>query len=173
MAVSYLYVVQVRSGTEERTRRLLLRALADVIEDCFTPEYETLRADKGQWRPVRARLLPGYIFIQSKHPDIVAAKLASVPAFTRLLGSNGEHFMPLAPDEVAWLNAFTNMETHVVEMSTGIIEGDQVLVTRGPLKGHELEIRKIDRHKREAELEVPLLGRKKRVKVGLEIVVKR
>lgn len=81
--------------------------------------------------------------------------------------------MPLAPDEAAWLNAFTDVETHVVQMSEGFIEGDRVLVTRGPLKGHELEIKRINRHKREAELEVPILGRTKRIKVGLEIVSKR
>lgn len=170
---SRLYVVQVMGGAEERTRRLVLRTIGDVVDDCFTPLYEAKRAERGQWRTVRKQLLPGYVFIQTSCPDEAALKLKSVPAFTRLLGSNGERFMPLAPDEVAWLNAFTDVETHVVQMSEGFIEGDRVLVTRGPLKGHELEIKRIDRHKREAELEVPILGRTKRIKVGLEIVSKR
>lgn len=170
---SRLYVVQVMGGAEERTRRLVLRTIGDVVDDCFTPSYEAKRAEHGQWRTVRKQLLPGYVFIQTSCPDEAALKLKSVPAFTRLLGSNGERFMPLAPDEVAWLNAFTDVETHVVQMSEGFIEGDRVLVTRGPLKGHELEIKRINRHKREAELEVPILGRTKRIKVGLEIVSKR
>lgn len=173
MAVSALYAIQVRAGTEERTRKSVLRYLVGIAEDCFVPQYETLRAERGEWKPVRMRLLPGYLFIQTKRPEEMVAKLAAVPAFTRLLGSNGEHITSLSADEVAWLNAFANVEAHVVPMSTGIIEGDQVLVMRGPLKGHEFEIKKIDRHKREAELEVPLLGRKKRVKVGLEIITKR
>lgn len=173
MAASALYAIQVRAGTEERTRKSVLRHLAGTVEDCFVPQYETLRAERGEWKHARMRLLPGYIFIQTKQPEELVAKLAAVPAFTRLLGGNGEHFTPLSADEVAWLNAFANVETHVVPMSTGIIEGDRVLVMHGPLKGHELEIKKIDRHKREAELEVPLLGRKKRVKVGLEVIAKR
>lgn len=173
MAASALYAIQVRAGTEERTRKSVFRHLAGTVEDCFAPQYETLRAERGEWKLARMRLLPGYIFIQTKQPNELVAKLATVPAFTRLLGGNGEHFAPLSADEVAWLNAFANVETHVVPMSTGIIEGDRVLVMRGPLKGHEFEIKKINRHKREAELEVPLLGRKKRVKVGLEIIAKR
>ena len=112
------------------------------------------------------QLLPGYVFIQTRDPGAVAARLAEVPAFTRLLGSNGEYFMPLSADEEAWLNAYTDIDTHVVEMSEGVIEGDRVMVMRGPLKGREFEIRRIDRHKREAELEVPMLGRVKRIRSG-------
>lgn len=32
------------------------------------------------------------------------------------------------------------------------------LVLRGPLRGHEAEIKRIDRHRRMAELEVSMLG---------------
>ena len=74
---------------------------------------------------------------------------------------------------MAWLGAFTNVETHVVEMSEGVIEGDRVLVTKGPLRGHEAQIARVDRHRRLAELEVHMFGRTKRIKVGLEIVRKR
>lgn len=173
MALPKLYAVQVLGGAEERTRKLLAHTLGDLIEDCFTPSYETKRATKGQWHTVRKQLLPGYVFVQTREPDKVAAKLSVVPAFTRLLGTNGEKFMPLSADEEAWLNAKTDINTHVVRMSEGIIEGDRIVVMRGPLKGHEFEIKRIDRHKREAELEVSMLGRVKRIKVGLEIVAKR
>ena len=55
----------------------------------------------------------------------------------------------------------------------GIIENDQVIITRGPLKGHEGLIKKIDRHKRKAYLEMEMFGRKLETQVGLEVVVKR
>lgn len=173
MAVAKLYAVQVRTGTEERMCRLLRRTLGDAAEDCFTPSYEALRAQRGQWHTVRLHLLPGYVFVQTRAPEAVLERLRATPVFTRLLGAEGERFMPLSADEVAWLSAYADVETHLVGMSTGIIEGDTVLVLRGPLRGHEFEIKKIDRHKREAELEVPMLGRMKRIRVGLEIVSKR
>ena len=54
-----------------------------------------------------------------------------------------------------------------MEFSQGVIEGDEVKVTKGPLKGQEAKIRKIDRHKRLAFLEMHMFGRTKVVKVGL------
>ena len=81
--------------------------------------------------------------------------------------------MPLSAEEVAWLQALTNVETHTVEFSRGVIEGDEVKVVKGPLRGQEAKIRKIDRHKRLAFLEMHIFGRTKVVKVGLEIVSKR
>ena len=60
-----------------------------------------------------------------------------------------------------------------MKMSEGIIEGDQIIVTRGPLCGKEGLIQKIDRHKRKAWLEMKMFGREQRVEVGLEIVEKR
>ena len=172
MAKSSLYVVQVTGGREEHARSLVLRLLSEVVEDCYTPAYEAMKRVRGEWKLVRGLLFPGYIFVQTSDPATLANRLASVPAFTRFLGSNDDSFIPLTDDEVAWLNAFTNIETHVVEMSEGVIEGDRVLVTKGPLRGHEAAIVRIDRHKRIAELEVRMFGRTKRIKVGLEIVRK-
>ena len=57
-------------------------------------------------------------------------------------------------------------------MSTGVIEGDRVIVTDGPLVGREALISKIDRHKRLAYLDMRMFGRIKTIKVGLEIVRK-
>lgn len=173
MAKSSLYVIQVAGGREERARQLVLRLLPDVAEDCYTPAYEAMRKIHGEWKLCRGVLFPGYIFVQTTDPAALAQRLSRVPAFTRPLGGNDDSFIPLTDDEVAWLNAFTDVETHVVEMSEGVIEGDRVLVTKGPLRGHEGEIVFIDRHKRIAQLEVHMFGRTKRIKVGLEIVRKR
>ena len=79
--------------------------------------------------------------------------------------------MPLAEDEVDLLMEF-GKEEQIVAMSEGIIEDDRVVVTSGPLKGHEAMIRKVDRHKRRAYLEVEMFGRKVETQVGLEIVAK-
>ena len=173
MARSALYVIQITAGREEHVRRLVLRLLQGAVEDCYTPAYESMKKVHGEWKLVRGTLMPGYVFVQTRDPETVAQSLRTVPAFTRFLGKSDESFTPLTDDEVAWLNAFTNVETHVAEMSQGVIEGDRVLVTKGPLRGHEAQIARIDRHKRTAEIEVHMLGRTKRIKVGLEIFRKR
>ena len=55
-------------------------------------------------------------------------------------------------------------------MSTGYMEGDKVMVVDGPLEGLETVIRRIDRHKRMATVEMHMFGRVQEVAVGLEIV---
>ena len=58
-------------------------------------------------------------------------------------------------------------------MSTGYIEGDHIIITDGPLKGYEALIKKIDRHKRIAFIEINLLNQPNIIKVGLEIISKQ
>lgn len=57
-------------------------------------------------------------------------------------------------------------------MSSGIIENDRVRILSGPLMGMEGNIRRIDRHKRIAYLEIEMFGRTVEMKVGLEIIKK-
>lgn len=60
----------------------------------------------------------------------------------------------------------------MIEMSEGIMEGSKVIVLRGPLMGHGAEIKRVNRHRRTAELEIRMLGRVKTIRLGLEIVSK-
>ena len=59
----------------------------------------------------------------------------------------------------------------MVGMSEGVIADGRTVVRSGPLRGREDLIRKIDRHKRVAFLDVGLLDQV-RVRVGLEITRK-
>ena len=63
-------------------------------------------------------------------------------------------------------------DKQLVEMSCGIIENDRVQIVSGPLTGMEGSIRRIDRHKRIAHLEIEMFGRTVEMKVGLEIIIK-
>ena len=56
--------------------------------------------------------------------------------------------------------------------SVGFIEGDTIRVTSGPLVGMESRIKKIDRHRREAVVEVEVMGAVRELKVMLEVVEK-
>ena len=97
--------------------------------------------------------------------------LRKVPQFTRILG-NDRMFMPLERDEMAWLSAFTERKRRVIGMSSGVIEGDEIVILEGPLMNRTGWIRKIDRRKRVAYLEMRMFGRTLQTKVGLGIVRK-
>lgn len=168
-----VFVVQVISGQEDKAAALIAKIAQGALEDCFVPKREAAHRKSGQWHRTLEKLFPGYVFVQTGIPEQVREALGRVPAFTRMLTSAGDTCLPLAADEVAWINAITNVDTHVMEISEGVIEGDRVMVIRGPLKGYEARITRIDRHKRLAWVDMDMFGRNKTIRVGLEIVSKR
>lgn len=166
-----VYVVQVIGGRESTARSLLYKHAFDCVDECFLPKYELMKRKEGEWHKVKKPLFPGYLFVRTNNPGQLSARMRAIPVFMRLLGSN-DQFIPLAPDELLWFNTFTDMGKYLVEMSRGVIEGDRVIVTEGPLKGHEALITKINRHKRLAYVDLHMFGRDRSVSIGLEIVRK-
>lgn len=167
-----IYAIQVASGQEAEVEELIRRIVDEsVIGEIFVPRFEAMRRWKGEWHKRTERLTPGYLYVETSDAEKLALQLRRVQAFTKVLG-NSEVFIPLNDEEVAWLNAFTGGDRRVIEMSEGIVEGSKVIVLRGPLVGHEAEIKRIDRHRRMAELEVSMLGRMKTIRLGLEIISK-
>jgi transcription termination/antitermination protein NusG len=67
---------------------------------------------------------------------------------------------------------FANKD-HVIENSIGLIEGDKIIITEGPLMGHESMIKKIDSHKRIAQLDIEMFGQLRTITVALEIISKQ
>lgn len=168
-----VFVVQVVGGQEDKAAALIAKLARGAAEDCFVPKREVMHRKSGQWHRTLEKLFPGYVFVRTSVSEQVRDALRYVPAFTRMLTFAGDTCLPLTADEVAWINATTNVDTHVMEMSEGVIEGDCVMVIRGPLKGHEARITRIDRHKRLAWVDMDMLGRHKAIRVGLEIVSKK
>lgn len=165
------YVVQVRTGTEENIRIQCDRKFSrHVLERCFIPYYEERKRIRGAWTTQKKVLLPGYVFLISENLQELYESLKKVIGLTKLLGS-GDEIVPLKDSEVTLLKRLGG-EEQVVAMSEGIIENSQVRILSGPLEGMEGYIRKIDRHKRKAWIEVEMFGRRQRVEVGLEIKMK-
>lgn len=168
-----VFVVQVIGGQEDRAAALIAKLAQGAVEDCFVPKREVMHRKSGQWHHTLEKLFPGYVLVQTGAPERVRESLRQVPGFSRMLTLAGDTCLPLTVDEVAWINAVINVDTHVMEMSEGVIEGDRVMVKRGPLKGHEALIARIDRHKRLAWMDMNMFGRHKTIRVGLEIVSKK
>ncbi|MGO5205027.1 antiterminator LoaP [Parolsenella catena] len=168
-----LYVMQVLSGREAKVVDLVTRVAGDLANECFAPKREKAIKLKGVWERKSEFLFPGYVIVDTSRPQELSELLRKSQMVLRLLGAPGKVCEPLSEDEAHWLSTMTNAKTHELEMSEGLIEGGKVIVTDGPLKGHEALISKIDRHKRLAWLDIHMFGRTKSIRAGLEIVSKR
>ena len=166
------YVLQVRTGAEESIRLQCRSNIPEaVLERCFIPYYEEKKRIRGKWTIQKKVLFPGYVFVVTEDLNHLYDSLKTVIGLTKLIGT-GKEIVPLTEEEKDFLLGFGG-EEQVVKMSEGIIEGTKIIVTQGPLMGKEGYIKKIDRHKRKARLELEMFGRMQEVVVGLEIVEKR
>lgn len=166
------YVVQVRTGTEENIKIQCERTVPDsILEKCFIPYYEERRHLQGNWTTIKRILFPGYVFVITEDVDGLHQQLKHVLGLTKILGSGGV-IVPLSDDEVNFMERLGG-EEQLIGMSEGIIEGGQIRIYDGPLQGMEGYVKKIDRHKRKARLEIRMFGRMQTVQVGLEIVEKK
>lgn len=165
--------MQVQTGREAKVIDLVNRAAQDLASNCYVPRRQRLIKVKGEWQRKSELLFPGYVMVETTRPHELSERLRGSQLLTKMLGAPGTAFEPLSEEETRWLNTMTNAQTHELEMSQGLIESGKVVVTEGPLKGHEALISKIDRHKRLAWLDIHMFGRTKTIRVGLEIVSKR
>ena len=141
------YVGQVRSGHERK-----------IVEKCRTMISKDI-------------LFKGYIFMITDQIDQLNIELKKIPDFVKVIGKKKADIFPLNEEEVAFMKSF-GKENHVVEMSTGFIQGEQIFITEGPLQGKEGQIIRIDRHKRVAYLQLSMFNKETTTKVGLEIISK-
>ncbi|MEG1294722.1 MAG: antiterminator LoaP [Clostridium sp.] len=166
------YVMQVQTGKEKETEVQCGKLIdGDVLERCFIPYYEEMKHYLGSWHKERRILFPGYVFLISDKINELFIQLKKVIGMTRIL-EVGHDIVPLSDEEVDFLLSFGTQE-QVVKISKGILEHDTITILEGPLQGREGSIKRINRHKRKAWVEIGMFGRKMVVEVGLEIVVKR
>ncbi len=166
------YVMQVQTGTEERIRTQCISIIDEkILERCFIPYYEEKKKYQGTWHTEKKIVFPGYVFMVSERLSDLYEKLRKVIGLTKLLGT-GKEIVPLSEEETALLKRMGAGE-RPLEISMGFIENGMVVVTEGPLVGMEGYIRKIDRHKRKAWLEIDMFGRIVEMEVGLEIIAKK
>ena len=181
MAKPGWYVVQVETGREQSACKAIERAgrLADGLEagheplvrEVFSPRYRSRFKLHGEWHDEERQLLPGYVVAVTEEPWKLAQALRGVAGFTRVLKA-GETFAPLKDEDRGWIERWTTQGDRTIPMSFGYKEGDKVVVTDGPLVGHEAMITRVNRRKRVAHLEIHAGQLTIHTTVGLEVLPK-
>ncbi|MGN0363515.1 MAG: antiterminator LoaP [Bilifractor sp.] len=170
-----LYVIHTESGAEMKTVQACSIRVLSKDEHLYVPTVERIRRIHGVDRMVEEKLFPGYIFAETGRPDDLLVRLGREKGLTvfqhATLLREDSYILPVRKEEAAWLRRLWD-SGKTVRTSKGAIIGDRVVITEGPLVGLEGTIRKIDRHKKTAWIEMPFLGQERLVRVGLEITMK-
>ena len=138
---------------------VVLEEMEEIV--CF--EYQRMMRYGGKWHLERRMALPGCVFLAGTN---VRMPRRSWKTFCEI-----KRDISLIPCETPYLKELCQ-DQNLIGMSKGVIKNGAPIVTSGPLKGREGLIRRIDRHKRIAEIEILFTGEKKQVTVGLEIYEK-
>ena len=175
-----LFVLFVKSGNEALALKEMDSIWSfDKTMRFIVPEYDARFRKGGKVYSETRKFMPGYVFIESdlsgmdfyilSNPLISWSK--NILRLLRYGGSSLDDSFEMKQEEY---QAFQQLlgKNNRVAMSKGVIEGDKTIITEGPLVGRENLIKKIDRHKMEASLELAVFEGITRTKVGLEIVSK-
>ena len=128
---------------------------------CF--QYQCMIRYGGQWHVENRTALPGCVFLAGAGAALLRR------GGQKADGTRQDIF--LTPCDPPYLMELC-LDGALIGISKGIIKNGGPVVTSGPLRGREGLIRRIDRHKRTAWIEIPLNGGKRQVTVGLEIYEK-
>jgi len=174
--MSNWFVFYVQTGREQAACDFLNKLLNQDESTAFIPQVELIFKNSKFIRKELKPMFPGYIFTDSILDERSFINQAyKYVRFSncifKLLGKENVEYMKLSEEEKNFLLGFYG-EEYVAEESKGFINGDKIVITSGPLKGKESIIKKIDRHKRRAEIELICFGDKRRINVSLEILSK-
>ena len=177
------YVIYVNARNESNAKDMISRYIPDdLYSDCFYPVRLMKKKLRGRWTIVHERLIPGYIFIESDDVKALYKELRTLPMFLRLLGKEESEedidIYPLSDEEVRWLKALsqgkdTKENKHLIKLSrVGFDENDEIIVLDGPLLGLQGKIKKINLHKRVAEVELKFMNQDVIFFLGIDIIEK-
>lgn len=178
--ITVYYVIQVAPGKEEETERFIEERVSQKwYSSCFHPVRQVRKKFHGVWKDRHEKLLPGYVFIDSEKAKELYLDLKRIPMMTKLLGWERGFITALNEQEADWLEKIVSAGkkgkiTGEVGLSRiEVDENDEVRILSGPLKNMEGMIKRINLHKRIAEVEVEFMERKIGIYLGIEMVEKR
>jgi transcriptional antiterminator NusG len=171
-------VLFVKTGAEER---LLKRVISSVEVSLISPfiikKEKYFRKSSGVEEGIRKNIcFPGYLFIETDLPtkklvESIQEVIQHTKGIYRILSYTNTKDIFIHEHELSMLKTLCD-EAACIKNSTGIIIGDKIQIKSGPLIGMESMIKKIDRHERNATIELHLLGGIYNITIALEIIAK-
>ncbi|GLC81979.1 antiterminator LoaP [Lacrimispora brassicae] len=170
------YVLFVKTGFEERIVRLLKKRLVSSLFSPYVLTKETLFRKKGETIKSVEIYFRGYVFIDSElgTEDFVfeiSPYIMKIEGIYQIVNYGNKSDIVISERERTMLKNLFGIN-HCIGSSKGLIVGDRIKINEGPLIGFENIIKKINRHKRQAVIEIDMLGEVRQLTVSLEIVEK-
>ena len=137
----------------------------------FIPIYDCMKKYQGTWHIEPRPVFQDCMLIECENKENLIQTLNQNQCPTDIVQSIAAQTIHLHPEQQKFLQDLMDQNRRI-QMSTGYIKDGSTHVTEGPLQGKENLIRRIDRHKRLARLEIPMGNKVREMCAGLEITSK-
>jgi transcriptional antiterminator NusG len=162
------FVLQVRTGGEERFRRQAQKHLTAGQGELFWPRRSLRVRRAGAWRETISPIFPGYLFLRVARLDsALFGELRRLPGFTRFLRDNSD-VEPLGERDLAILQHFLSFGEVVHRSLVSFDAERRIQVIDGPLKALEGRIVRVDRRKGRARVRLQLYENSFLIDFGFE-----
>lgn len=162
--------VHVKDGNEARTEAFVSGLFPKELNiRCFHLTRSRRKKYGGQWRTIREMLLPGYVFIDTDRPEEVHKQLRKTCGQELLFG--GDPFVTtVKAQEAEFMELLMNPEGEIGLSEIRVEDDGQICCLSGPLRKVSHLVRKIDLHKRIAEVEAEFMGERQVLYLGIVFV---
>lgn len=174
-SVDNWYVIHTISGREHNLIQFIESNIdSNLVKECFVPKRERSKKFNGKRQTITERLFPGYVFVITPKPEQLFFELKQYPNFSKILCDSEYTFASLNEKEIDFIRRIGNgRPDHTIKISTVDFNiGDNVVYIEGDLKSFEGEIKKFDKHKRQAVVETEMFGRTVEVYLGFDFLQK-
>lgn len=166
--------VHVKDGEEVRAEAFVSGLLPKSLNArCFHITRNRRKKFGGEWQTIHETLFPGYVFVTTDQPERVHKELKQAPK-PRLLFSSDECVSTLKEHEVEFIEQITGdgKSSRIGEIAVSkvkVTDTGRVECLSGPLRNVGGMVKKVNLHKRIAEVEAEFMGQKQALYLGIEI----
>ncbi len=168
------YVIQTITGKEQE----LVDVIGKVLEEkgkkegynCFIIKRECVWRMNGDYQVHIKPLFPSYIFVETDTPDQLFYVLKRIPKLTKLLGCDGSFWTVQKEEEELLRKLVGNDPEYIIRRSlVKVDENGEIVSAEGVLKEYANRIVKKRLRKRIVVIEIPFLGKMRRVEIGVKV----
>lgn len=153
-------------GNEKKTEKFVTGLLpGNFFTRCFSLTRRRLYKRAGHWSTIQEKLLPGYVFIETDYPEAVYQKLEETPK--NLLFSDPYHVSVLDNSEAAFIEQAADRRGTVGISDIRIGEDREIQYLSGPLAELASRVKKVNLHKRVAEVGLNIAGEQQTLWLGV------
>ena len=166
------YVIQVFESHEEEIKNKCLDYISrDILSFAFVPRREKLVKHKKKWVTILETIFPSYIFLETDDIKALYIEIRKISDFKKFIGKDDDFIHPIYEFEKQSLLKYVD-EEYIARLSKGLKDGDEIIIIEGPLVDNIGNIKRIDRKKRKAIVEVEIIGQIVEIELGLELITK-